>query len=99
MKQAYFTSKTIELQAKSFLDQLDRKNPADLGERKMALLGLDLQDYFLDPGSHAFVPSAPAILSNVIDLAKAFKFAGLPVVYTQHINQAEDAGMMAEWWR
>ena len=65
MKQAYFTSKTIELQTKRFLDQVKRKEIANLGKRKMALLGLDLQEYFLNPDSHAFVPSAPAIMKNV----------------------------------
>ncbi|MEN8240971.1 MAG: isochorismatase family protein [Chloroflexota bacterium] len=99
MKQAYFTSKTIEAQAQSFLDQVKRKKIANLGERKMALLGLDLQEYFLNPDSHAFVPSAPAIIPNVTALTQAFQAGGLPVIYTQHLNQPENAGMMAEWWQ
>ena len=99
MKQAYFTSKTIEMQAKEFLDQVERRNPIGIGEGKMALLGLDLQDYFLTPDSHAFVPSAPAMMPNVVGLGRAFKSAGLPVIYTQQLNQPEDAGMMAVWWR
>lgn len=98
MKQAYFTSNTIEVQAKKFLEQLDRKRKIDLGKRKAALLVLDLQDYFLDSGSHAFVPSAPAIMANVVGLANAFKSRDLPVVYTQHLNHEDEAGMMAEWW-
>ena len=34
-------------------------------EEKAALLVLDMQNYFLDPASHAFAPSAPSILPNV----------------------------------
>jgi isochorismate hydrolase len=99
MKQPYFTSNTIEAQARNFLEQVKRTREIDLCGGKTALLVLDMQDYFLDSASHAFVPSAPAIISNVVGLARAFKEHGLPVFYTQHINQAEDAGMMAEWWR
>jgi isochorismate hydrolase len=99
MKQAYFTSKTIEAQAKKFLDEVERRNAAGIGERKMALLGLDLQEYFLNPASHAFVPSAPAIMQKVVGLGREFKSAGLPVIYTQHLNRPEDAGMMGSWWQ
>jgi len=98
MKQAYFTSKTILEQSKAFLEQVPRKKKIDFSERRPALLVLDMQQYFLDPESHAYVPSAPAILPNVLSLVKAFKEKGLPVIYTQHINRSEDAGMMAVWW-
>jgi isochorismate hydrolase len=98
MKQPYFTSNTIEAQAINFLEQLNRKQETDLKSRKSALLVLDMQDYFLNPESHAFVPSGPAIIPNVVGLAKTFKAGSLPLIYTQHLNQPDDAGMMAEWW-
>jgi isochorismate hydrolase len=98
MKQPYFTSNTIEAQARKFLEQLNRTREIDLRNGKTALLVLDMQDYFLNSESHAFVTSASAIIPNVVGLAKAFKERGLPVIYTQHINRPEDAGMMAEWW-
>jgi isochorismate hydrolase len=98
MKQPYFTSNTIEAQASKFLEQLNRIRKIDLSGGKTALLVLDMQDYFLNSESHAFVPSAPAIIPNVVGLAKAFKVRDLPVIYTQHINTPKDAGMMAEWW-
>lgn len=99
MKQAYFTSKTIEEQAKTFLAQVPRKRELNLEDANPALLVLDMQDYFLDPASHACIPSAAAILPNVNLLVNAFKAANLPVIFTQHINRREDAGMMAKWWR
>jgi isochorismate hydrolase len=99
MKQAYFTSKTIEAQAKDFLDQVHRKKRFERNDGKTALLVLDMQEYFLNQESHAFVPSAPAILSKINALAAAFKRNDLPVIYTRHINHPEDAGMMAEWWQ
>lgn len=98
MKQTYFTSNTIEAQAAKFLGQLGRKQEISLNNRNTALLVLDMQDYFLNSESHAFVPSAPAIIPNLVKLAKAFKALNLPVFYTQHLNHPDDAGMMAEWW-
>jgi isochorismate hydrolase len=64
-----------------------------------ALLVLDMQKYFFSPDSHAFIPSAPAIIPGVLDLIKAFKQASLPVIFTRHLNTEEDAGMMSKWWR
>jgi isochorismate hydrolase len=62
-------------------------------------LVLDMQCYFLEEDSHAFVPSAPAILPGVLKLGEAFRAHGRPVVLTRHVNSPEDAGQMARWWR
>lgn len=66
---------------------------------RSALLVLDLQNYFLDPSSHAFIPSAAAILPGVNALIQAYRERQLPVVFTRHANTPYDAGMMAAWWR
>ena len=89
----------VREQAQAFIDQIPARRPEMIALSRPALLVLDLQEYFLNPESHAFVPSAPAILPGVIDLIRAFQKANLPVVFTQHINTPDDAGMMAEWWR
>ena len=64
-----------------------------------ALLVLDMQEYFLRTGSHAFIPSAPAILPNIQRLVGDFSAHNRPVIFTRHINTDEDAGMMSRWWR
>nr|MBN1164530.1 isochorismatase family protein [Candidatus Krumholzibacteriota bacterium] len=64
-----------------------------------ALLVLDMQDYFLREDSHAFIPSAPAIIPAVNKLAVSFQAGGRPVWFTRHLNTREDAGMMDPWWR
>lgn len=66
---------------------------------KLALLILDMQNYFLEPSSHAFIPSAPAILDNLNLLIDSFSKLGLPIIFTRHINTPEDSGMMGNWWR
>ena len=64
-----------------------------------ALLVLDMQAYFLDAESHAHIPSARAILPRLSGLAAAYAAHRLPVIYTRHVNTAQDAGLMAVWWR
>jgi len=66
---------------------------------RAALLVLDMQDYFLNADSHAFIPSAPAILPNLQKLIAAFSLHGRPVIFTRHLNTEADAGMLARWWR
>ena len=66
---------------------------------KAALLVLDMQRYFLAFDSHAFIPSAPAIIPGINKLIAAFTNNKRPVVATRHLNTPEDAGMMSKWWR
>ena len=58
-----------------------------------------MQDYFLEESSHAYIPSAPAIVPGLDALINAFSYAGLPVIFTRHLNSPEDAAMMGVWWR
>lgn len=64
-----------------------------------ALLILDMQDFFLDPESHAFIPSAPDIVPGLTGMARLFQSLGLPVIYTRHLNTSENAGLMAKRWK
>ncbi len=66
---------------------------------RAALLILDMQEYFLQPSSHAFIPSAPAILPGLRALVEVFSTAGRPLIFTRHVNTSHDAGMMRRWWR
>jgi isochorismate hydrolase len=77
--------------------EADRRGP-EFDLARAALLIIDMQAYFLDEESHAFVPDAPAIVSGLAGLARRFGAAGRPVVMTRHSNTEDDAGMMKEWW-
>lgn len=66
---------------------------------KPALLVLDMQDYFLSPKSHAFVPSSPHLIPEISKAIKIFRQNNLPVIFTRHLNSPADAGMMGIWWR
>lgn len=63
-----------------------------------ALLVIDMQDYFLKPGSHAYLPAAGRIIPGIRELSAAFSSRGLPVFYTRHVNTPQDAGSLGRWW-
>ncbi len=101
MKTEYFTPATISAKSRELLEAIPAKRSLSHSRfepARAALIILDMQRYFLDPGSHAFVPSAAAILPGVLGLAGVFREKGQPVVLTRHLNTHENAGAMTEWW-
>jgi bifunctional isochorismate lyase/aryl carrier protein len=99
-KEKYFTVESITAAAASMAAELPRNPRAALfSSASAALLVIDMQDYFLSPASHAFLPAAPAIVPTVQALVAAFDKALLPVFFTRHGNSPNDAGQMAVWWR
>lgn len=102
MKEIYFLPGDMEGKALGMIREVENaggKRDLFFTPERSALLVLDMQSYFLDASSHAFVPSAPAILPGVRNLMDAYVFRNLPVILTRHINNRRDAGMMAKWWR
>ena len=98
----YFTETTIDENAKSMYRKLNRqfdlhKNRLEI--QKSALLILDMQDFFHNESSHAFVPSAKAIIKPIKSLANLFISNKLPVIITKHINTKANAKQMDAWWR
>jgi isochorismate hydrolase len=76
-----------------------RKKAHPFSYEKSALLVVDMQRYFFDKSSHAFLMSAQAILPNVRDIIKAYRKLGLPVIFTRHAYaKGEDPGIMKTWW-
>lgn len=101
MKTAYYTSTTIDSSARAILNEtagLRRYHESGLKLDECALLIIDMQSYFLDEQSHAFVPSALPIVPRIKRLAELFTARGLPVILTRHSNTGEDARTMGSWW-
>jgi bifunctional isochorismate lyase/aryl carrier protein len=101
-KENYFSLENIEEEALIMLRELEpdrQKTGFRFSPRRSALLVLDMQRYFLDSSSHAFVPSSQAIIPGLNSLIQAYSGNSLPVLFTRHINTSQNAGMMARWWR
>jgi isochorismate hydrolase len=101
-KDEYFTDQTLIHKSKEFLELVVHYQQRHLRQKfkpnRAVLLVLDMQDFFLEPDSHAYVPSAPSILPGIQGLIKLFSAIGQPVIYTRHVNTEADAGMMSIWW-
>ncbi len=101
-KERYFAPDSIEERSRNMLGDVEglrQKHLLKLSGEHSALLVLDMQRYFLDQTSHAFVPSAAAIVPGIANLIEAYSQKGLPVIFTRHLNSDADAGMMSIWWR
>lgn len=64
-----------------------------------ALLVIDMQNFFLDKKSHAYVPSAPIVLQNILEIVRLFRQKSRPIVFTYYaVKTGESPGIMGEWW-
>jgi bifunctional isochorismate lyase/aryl carrier protein len=66
--------------------------------QRAALLIIDMQKYFLDRRSHAYIPGSAQVLRKIRELAEAFRKRKLPVILTRHLNTVKNAGLMGRWW-
>jgi bifunctional isochorismate lyase/aryl carrier protein len=102
MKEEYFTPETIDAVAGEMLRDVMHarsRHPVRCTPERCALLVIDMQRYFLDERSHAYIPSSRAILPKIRALIDGFARAGALVIFTRHVNTPVDAGSMAIWWR
>jgi isochorismate hydrolase len=102
-KEAYFSPASIDATAQELLQSClglrSRHDRVHLIPGVSALLVLDVQAYFFNESSHAYIPSSCAILPRIVDLVARYSERALPVIYTRHVNTPHDAQQMATWWR
>ncbi|MBT4511967.1 MAG: isochorismatase family protein [Chloroflexi bacterium] len=101
-KERYFALESIEIKSREMLcdiETLRKKHPLKPSPERAALLVLDMQRYFIDESSHAFVPTAQDIVPGIARLIDTCAKKGVPIIYTRHLNSDADAGMMSVWWR
>lgn len=93
------------LNIEEFKKKFEQKISHYISKRKIikkidnpCLLVCDMQKYFTNPNSHAFVPASKGIIEPILELVEIFENKGYPVIYTRHTNTPGNAGMMSVWW-
>jgi bifunctional isochorismate lyase/aryl carrier protein len=102
LKERYFTDHNLReksLEISNHFDPTRRARIEWFTPSRSVLFILDMQEYFLQPSSHAFIPSAIAIIPRLQKLIKTYRACSLPIYFTRHINTSQDAGSMAPWWK
>jgi len=69
------------------------------GMNNSALLVLDMQNVFLSPSSHAFIPSSLVILPIINSLIKFYEKRGRPIYFSRHISSEDKKDLMLKWWK
>ncbi|MBO8160800.1 MAG: isochorismatase family protein [Thermosipho sp. (in: Bacteria)] len=72
------------------------KEKHKLSLNKPALLIIDMQNYFYDKNSKAYLPGIERIYENIQKLKNAFLSNGFLVICTLHVGGTK---MMEKWWR
>ena len=99
MKENYFEnidSKSNEFLSNIFLTPGYRRVNFDI--RDSALFVIDMQNYFTDETSHAFIPVTKTIIKPINKLISFFRENEKNIIFTRHINTAENANMLSKWW-
>ncbi|MHA1222738.1 MAG: isochorismatase family protein [Candidatus Heimdallarchaeaceae archaeon] len=102
IKKRYFTKENCETKVKLWLEECEKTKsykPFNFNPSTVALLVIDMQNYFLDENSHAFVPSSKDIIDNVQKLIKFMKQQGRPVYFTKFYSSPKSTDLMNRWWR
>lgn len=100
-KERYFTPDNTGGKARDMLARIEpfrARHPQTLRPEHSALLVLDMQRYFLEESSHAFIPAARAIIPGIVRLIDSYTQKSLPIIFTRHLNSDADAKMMSAWW-
>lgn len=101
MKKQYFTKENLKFKAREMflkVEKYRKYHNFELLPGRSALLIIDMQKYFLESTSHAYIPSAEVILPGVKELISIYSKKNLPVIFTLHSNTEENAYVMGKWW-
>ncbi len=98
----YVTPATLSSKTQKWLEQIApfNQHQMQLNVTTSALLVVDMQQFFLDPASPTFACGGLTVLSSVKRQVAAFRKAGRPVIFTQHVHHPDelDIGIMGWWW-
>ncbi len=67
--------------------------------QKIALLVLDVQNYFFDKNSPAYLENSPAILPAINQLLEHAASHGWPIIATSHRSPSKPGNLMSQKWK
>ena len=101
-KEYYLTSSNKEEKINHWLNVIETFKsfkPFSLNLNRAALLVLDMQNFFLERKSHAYIPSVETIIPTVNALIDAFSKINRKIVFTRHIDCTDANSLMKKMWR
>jgi len=102
LKENYFNLTNRTEKIRFWLEQCNQMKshyPFSFQDSGSALIVLDMQNYFLDKSSHAYIPASDAILVPIQNLIKYFRAIHRPTIFTRHIASLDETDLMNHWWR
>ncbi|NPA75050.1 MAG: cysteine hydrolase [Euryarchaeota archaeon] len=91
-REDYLTAEFVEKMRFSYYRE---RKIMDIEPKHLALLGIDLQRYFLEPGRKAYLPSSPELINRLRNFYTYAKEMGIRIILTRHCHEG---GKMARWW-
>ena len=103
LKEDYITSESLSAKTQEWLEKIahytKNRDRFKYNPSSSALLVIDMQEFFLNEKSHAFIFASKAIVPNVKNLIEAFRKRNLSVIFTRHsYKENEEPGIMGKWW-
>ncbi|MBS3116982.1 isochorismatase family protein [Candidatus Woesearchaeota archaeon] len=100
LKEQYFTEQNAKSKVKQWEKQLCpyRKRGRELNLQNSALLIIDMQNYFLDKKSHAFVPASSLVVKNIKKVLSFYRKECLPVIFTYFAVTKSETDPILKWW-
>ncbi len=96
----YVTRDNIQEKVQGWLGSLPVRRKWDTVPNwsNSALLVIDMQNVFVHPDSPSYLPGAQAVAPNINRLAEEFYGNDSSIIYTRHVQEEGDEGVMDEWW-
>lgn len=104
-KSLFFTETNKQTKINAWEKELEgyfsKKRAFTIESDNIALLVIDLQKYFTDPSSHAYIPSIKTILPSIKKVIQAFRNANRQIFFTRHGLQPQEhkKSIMTRWWK
>ncbi len=95
-KDSYFNGSAKQVNAWSGMLLEPRR---ELQLDKSALLVIDMQKYFLNEDSHAFVPAGKAMFPNVQKILQVFRDGNRPIIFTRFAVKESEPDPISNWWK